>query len=259
MCANTIGFCALSYNTRNRVRKKTTFHGRAFSSSENRFAYSKIRPSDKNISKPSLVYIMHISQRKHMCSFPSLSLYFISPNLFSIVHSIHQIFTWDWIFIWNLNISGFGEGSIRAASEIIHEWTGARAQRQLLLRRTKNVLIIIIIYLIIIGVGFGALSGPLSDQVSRLPETLPDQRGHHLAVHVWRRHDARFGRQLVGHDRLARRGIHQPHQIPVRLQLAGKYPKKCMKCVSVIYYVWYVMRCITWYVAAAHEGYGLFF
>lgn len=85
MCANTIGFCALSYNTRNRVRKKTTFHGRAFSSSENRFAYSKIRPSDKNISKPSLVYIMHISKestRVHFPAFPYTSYLPISSRLF---------------------------------------------------------------------------------------------------------------------------------------------------------------------------------
>lgn len=137
--------------------------------------------------------------------------------------------------------SGFGEGSIRAASEVIRERVGARAQRQLLLRRTKNVLVSIFVHLV--TVRCGSMSGSMPDQVSCLPEALPDQRGHHLTLYLRRRHHARFGRQFVGHDRIASRGIHQPHQIPVRLRLAGKYPKKCwnvFKSDSVYVKTWYV-------------------
>lgn len=107
---------------------------------------------------------------------------------------------------------GVGLRPVRAETEVVQQRARAGAGGRVLRRRAR-------------GAG-RAVPAALSDPLPGVPEALPGQHRHHVTLHVRGRHHPRPGRQLGQHDRQRSRGVRQPHQVPLRLCLAGKSNKK---------------------------------
>lgn len=100
-------------------------------------------------------------------------------------------------------------GGVRAEAKVLRERVRQGQPGQVLFRQR---------------VQDGRVLGSLQDAVSGMPEAVPSEYRHDDDVHLRRRRNARSRRER-GQLQLQQRSaeLHQSHQVPVRLHVAGKF------------------------------------